>query len=255
MRNRSDTGEPCLFLEWDSKFFGYRIATVLRPSLDAASMDQVLSWCAEHRIDCLYYLSEATDAATLGLAHERGFRFVDVRVTYEMALDPARPEPPAPPGTGFRLAEPRDVPGMRELASRSHGLSRFWTDEHFTREACAELYARWFDRSVQGYADAVWIAESDGRAVGYLTCHLRPEGLGEFVLAGIDPESKGHGLGRALFERGIAWFRDQRCTKLGVVTQGSNLVAQRLYQSFGFKTSQVQYWHHLWLRDGKAPRA
>lgn len=254
MRTRTETGEPCRFLDWDSKFFGFRIATVMRRSLDAGAMEQVIAWCGEQRIECLYYLSEATDAAALMLARERGFRFVDVRVTYQMPVDASRQEPSAPAAAKIRLVEPGDVPDMRRLASRSHTLSRFWTDEGFPRDACAELYALWFEKSCRGDADAVWIAEMDGHAVGYFTCHLRPNSLGEIGLVGIHPESKGHGLGRALAERSIAWFRDQGCTNSSVVTQGSNVVAQRLYQSVGFRTSAVQYWHHLWLRSGEESR-
>ena len=254
MRERSETGEPCRFLEWDTRFFGFRIATVMRPRLDEASMEEVLAWCVEHEIECLYLLSDASDATTLRLAHERGFRFVDVRVTYRMAIDSSRPEPAGLAASACRLAEPKDVPEMRKVAARSHTLSRFWADEGFPRDRCAELYALWFERSCQGYADAVWIAESDGRAVGYLTCHLRPEGLGEIGLVGIDAESKGRGLGRALLERGIAWFRGAGCKEIGVVTQSSNVAAQRLYQSVGFRTFAVQYWHHLWLRSGEDSR-
>jgi len=254
VRVRTETGELCRFLEWDSKFFGIRIATVMRRSLDAGAMDQLFAWCGEQRIDCLYYLSEATNAAALKLARDRGFRFVDVRVTYQMPLDPSRKEAPAPPVAKIRPAEPGDVPGMRKLAARSHTLSRFWTDEGFARDKCAELYALWFEKSCGGDADAVWIAEMGGRAVGYLTCHLRPDSLGEIGLVGIDPESKGHGLGKALTERSIAWFRERGCRNSSVVTQGSNVAAQRLYQSVGFRTSAVQYWHHLWLHSGKEAR-
>jgi dTDP-4-amino-4,6-dideoxy-D-galactose acyltransferase len=248
VRTRTETGEPCRFLDWDSKFFGFRVATVMRRSLDGGAMEEVIAWCREQRIDCLYYLSEAADAAALKLARERGFRFVDVRVTYQMPVDPSRKEPPSPPAAAIRLVEPEDVPGMKKLAARSHTLSRFWTDEGFPRDACAELYALWFEKSCRGDADAVWIAEMGGRAVGYLTCHLRANSVGEIGLVGIDPESKGHGLGKALTERSIAWFREKGCADLSVVTQGSNVAAHRLYESVGFRTSAVQYWHHLWLR-------
>jgi dTDP-4-amino-4,6-dideoxy-D-galactose acyltransferase len=254
VRTRTEAGELVRFLEWDSKFFGFRIATVMRRSLDAAALDQVIAWCGEQRIECLYYLSEATDAAALKLARERGLRFVDVRVTYQMPVDPSRRESKAPTTAAIRLVEPDDVPGMKRLAAASHTLSRFWTDEGFPRDKCAELYALWLEKSCQGDAEAVWIAELDGRAAGYLTCHLRPESVGEIGLVGVDPEAKGHGLGRALTERSIAWFREKGCTSSSVVTQGSNVAAHRLYESAGYRTSAVQYWHHLWLRSGEDPR-
>ena len=35
--------------------------------------------------------------------------------------------------------------------------------------------------------------------------------------------------------------------KIFVVTQGRNYMAQRLYQSAGFKTFSTELWYHKWL--------
>ena len=43
----------------------------------------------------------------------------------------------------------------------------------------------------------------------------------------------------------------ERCVRLvSVVTQGSKVAAQRLYQGCGFATSAVELWYHRWF----APR-
>lgn len=240
-----DGSSPCRFLDWDSEFFGRRIASVSSPGLDRAAMDRVLEWRRRERIDCLYLLSDAGDLVTLRLAEERGFRLVDVRVTLDRTIDAA-------PGAGWeriRSARPSDVPELRAIAATSHTASRFYADGRFERARCDELYATWIEKSCAGFADAVWVAEVDGRASGYLTCHRRENGRGEIGLVALVPSGQGQGLGRELVLRGLAWFREQGLARATVVTQGANVGAQRLYQSAGFRTSALQLWHHGWF-DG-----
>jgi len=92
---------PCRLLDWDSEFFGRRIAHVVAHRLTADLVDDVLAWSKTHGIECLYCLADADDPATVRLAEEHGFRHVDVRVTLRTSLDGASgsPEPAAAEGT------------------------------------------------------------------------------------------------------------------------------------------------------------
>jgi len=235
--------EPCRLLEWDSRFFGLRIGSVVLPTLDRAGMDRVLAWCRAGRIDCLYLLSDAVDVATHRLAEDEGFRVVDVRVTLEREVGGTATERES---ACVRPASPADVPALRAIAAASHRQTRFYSDGRFDYARCDELYSTWIERSCDGWADAVWVAELDGRLAGYLTCHRRGQGRGEIGLVAIGPDGRGRGLGHDLVERGLVWFRSQDLSRISVVTQGANVAAQRLYQSAGFRTASVQLWHHLW---------
>jgi dTDP-4-amino-4,6-dideoxy-D-galactose acyltransferase len=253
MTAKADAGAPCRFLDFDSRLFQRRIATMTARTIDRPGLERALAWCAERRIDCLYFLAAGDDAATLRLARDRGFEFVDVRMTLERSLSGAQAE--AAGANRLRLAREADVPALREIAAASHVQSRFWVDERFDRRACAELYATWIERSCQGYADAVWVAEDERGVAGYLTCHRREGGAGEIGLVGVAGRAQGRGLGRALLARGIEWFRGAGCERARVVTQGANVPAQRLYQAAGFQTASVEIWHHLWRTADEGARA
>ena len=73
--------EPCQLLEWDSQFFGARIARVSGPLLDDLDLARVNAWCDANGIDCLQWLAEGDQPSLGRLAHAGGFRFVDVRLT------------------------------------------------------------------------------------------------------------------------------------------------------------------------------
>jgi dTDP-4-amino-4,6-dideoxy-D-galactose acyltransferase len=281
----------CRLLEWDSAFFGRKIASAGDRPLDRGAMERVIDWCGEQSIDCVYLLVEASDVATTRLCAENEFRLVDIRVTYDLGIaqsdaaapnaaierdveersesmsDPMRRSTNARRTTDTRpshassdrLAKIRtsrdsDIPALRAIAAKSHVDSRFYADGRFDRARCDELYATWIEKSCRGWADVVFVAEHDGSPAGYLSCHAREAKRGEIGLVGIDERAQGRGLGRALVDAALRWFAERKLERASVVTQGRNVPAQRLYQSAGFRTSAVQLWHHRWFTHSGSER-
>lgn len=245
--------EICQFLPWDTDHFGVRIARANFHRLDPALLDQVLQWCRENTIDCLYFLAEA-EMETIRCAEDHGFRLVDVRMTLEKRLDRAHP---AAAGTDqgvlLRPAVLGDLPALERIARDSFIYSRFFSDPCFPRAACQRLYEIWIEHSVKGRSALVLVAvepalgEHPGQPLGFLTCEINEAGQGLIGLTGVDPAQRGRGIGRRLVEQGLAWFGENGVEVVEVVTQGRNLVAQRLYQRAGFLTASVQLWYHRWF--------
>lgn len=244
------------FLDWDTQFFGVRIASLQPRECGVESLRRALDWCRAERIACLYLRSDADDVTTLRAAGELHFRFVDVRMTLDRELGasgvPASHE-------SVRAAKPDDVAALRAIAAYNHTNTRFYADGRFDRERCDELYATWVEKSVNGWAERVLVADTGAGAQGYLSIHLRapkpastdrsapPQA--EIGLVGIAREAQGRGLGRALVESALAWMRAKGCERVSVVTQGRNIAAQRLYQACGFRTCALELWHHRWLDE------
>ncbi len=239
----STATQPARFLEWDSTFFARRIASVANASLAPGEVVGVVDWCRAERIECLYVLTDADDVPAMQALEDAGGRIVDVRMTFDRKLDAdagARP-------TSVRRSTPADIPALRAIAGQSHANSRFYADAHFPRARCDELYATWVEKSCRGWADQVFVAEHEGRPAGYLSCHVRDGERGEIGIVGVAADAQGHGLGRDLVASALRWLGEQGVPRVTVVTQGRNLVAQRLYESMGFRTAAVQCWHHLWF--------
>ena len=235
--------EPCQFLEWDTAFFGRRIARVNGNRLDAAQADRVLAWCAEHQIECLYFLADSDDEATVRAVEARGFDFVDVRMTLERTgTAPAMP-------SDMRLSRAEDVPALKVMAATHHRNSRFYYDRHFLRAQVDAMYSIWIERSCDGtYADAVLVVERNGQPAGYVTCETQASN-GEIGLLGVGEAWQKQGVGMALVNGSLAWFGERGIETIEVVTQGRNINAQRLYQRGGFVTKQVQLAYHRWFES------
>jgi ribosomal protein S18 acetylase RimI-like enzyme len=240
------SSEPiCTYLEWDSAFFRRNIARVSANRLHQEDLARALVWCEAQSIDCLYFLADADDALSTQLAQQHRFDLVDVRMTLDLRSFDTLPD--ADPHTSIRPCAPDDVPALRAIAKLGHRDSRFYYDPHFPNALCDTLYETWIEKSCAGDADAVLVAEDQGRLAGYISCHLDEQTSGRIGLVGVAAAARGKGIGLALVGQALGWFAAQDTHLVSVVTQGRNVQAQRLYQRSGFLTRSVQLWYHRWF--------
>jgi len=238
--------EICSILEWDSTFFGVTIARVNPNRLDEQTALQVMDWCREKQVRCLYFLADSADVATLRLAEKNGFYLTDIRVTYARSTNGLEARLTMDPGV--RPAFPEDIPALRSISSSSYRDSRFYYDGHFPRETCDRMYATWIEKSLSGYAQAVLVHGPAGQPEGFVTCATTPpDAQGKIDLVGVSDKARGRGIGQILVMESLYWFAAQGITTVQVVTQGRNIPAQRLYQKCGFLTSEVGFWYHCWF--------
>jgi GNAT superfamily N-acetyltransferase len=83
------------------------------------------------------------------------------------------------------------------------------------------------------------VAEEDGRVLGSAKMGPNRPGRGAHVATAsfmVDPESRGHGVGRALGEHAVEWARSAgyRGMQFNAVVE-TNTVAVRLWESLGFE--------------------
>jgi dTDP-4-amino-4,6-dideoxy-D-galactose acyltransferase len=234
----------CRLLEWDSEFFGRRIASASVSRLRADTVEEILAWCQTSRIECLYFLADPDDVETVRLAEDHGFRLVDIRMTLECDVPRAPTEEDCAP---IRPAREEDIPALQAIARVSYDQTRFHYDGGFPVERCQKLYETWIEKSCRGWAQAVLVGEWEGGPAGVISCVVPKPGHGQIGLLGVEPRARGAGLAAQLVRAAQRWFAGHEAAKVSVVTQGRNLAAQRLYQRCGFRTRAVQLWYHRWF--------
>ena len=212
-----------------------RIGRVAGERLDATAVDR---WADANDVACLYFLARDEPGAA-ATAEDAGFRLVDVRVELDR------------PSTGdetsrLRAAREDDATALRALARTNHRITRFYADPNFPDERCDDLYETWIARSLEGWADAVLVADADGGPVGYVSCHAHESRSGAIGLIGVAPDAQGQGLGRALVEGAVVWSRERGLERVTVVTQARNVPALRTFEACGFRTDDVGLWFHKW---------
>ncbi len=231
----------CEHLGWDSRFFGVSIARALPSRVDVATRDAILEWCRAEGVVCLYFLADE-DANTARLLEEAAFSPVDERVTLELQQIPSVPRP-----SDARPACLDDITALRNIAGVSHYDSRFYNDGHFSRERCDELYRVWIEKSCRGWADHVVVVERDGKAIGYLSVHLKDPDTAAVGLVAVDPAYRHQGIGARLMDGALAWIGTQSVTRVLTATQGRNAASQDYFKRSGFRPTGRAIWYHRWF--------
>jgi len=245
--------DPCRLLDWDTEFFGLRVARVQGDLLTKAEADSVDGWCRANGIRCVYLLARADDPETRRLAEDHGYRLVDVRVTLEHRLDGRLvvPERIAAMTGTIRPFSVDDLPSLEEMAGKAfYPMSRFNCDPHFPRERCDELYLLTVRQCGQGGADQLLVSEIGGEAAGFVSCHLENEGtIGRIGWQGVAESARRQGVGEALVWGACRWFEEQAVQHVVVSTQGTNIPARRQYVRAGFLPLSLELWYHKWFEE------
>lgn len=164
-----------------------------------------------------------------------------VRTLLKMHRDlgavPVRADPAASAGTTFRSYRPGvDTEAWVELNALAFAhhpeQGRMTAEDVATREA-----TDWFD------PDGFILAERDGRLVGYHWTKSHDATTGEVYVLGVHPGAEGHGLGRALLDRGIGYLAGTGHTEVILYVEGDSDRVVRLYRAAGFEiaTRDVLY--------------
>jgi dTDP-4-amino-4,6-dideoxy-D-galactose acyltransferase len=238
----------CELLEWDTAFFGRRIARVTATTVTADTMSELLFWCSAEHVECLYFLADSSDPMTIRLAEEHGFQCVDIRVTLERC-PPSRDTDDVAFEGSVRAARPDDVIALRAIARTAFRGGRFHLDRRFAPDRADMLYEIWIEKSCLGGAEVVLVAERRRQAVGFLTCHVRGDATGQIGLVGTREDARGSGVGRAMVSEALRWFAARGAQRVRVVTQGRNRGALRLYERSGFLVDSVELYYHRWFTD------
>ena len=233
----------CRQLEWDSQFFQRRIARIEGDRLDKQSLDPALRWCKEKGIECLYFLCSPDDDNSVAVAEAAGFHLVDIRSELNWRIQATSESSPS----FVRQYQESDLAMLQKIASQAYTNTRFNFDNHFPSEQVADLYKVWITTSCQNEEHKVFVASSENKIVGFITCFFDTAEIGRIGLLGLSEEVKGRGYGRQLVQAAQQYFFSTSADEVRVVTQGRNLAAQRLYQSCGFRTYKLGLWYHKWF--------
>ncbi len=214
-------------MAWDTEFWGVRVGK-------AEHLDDVSAWAVDNNVGLMCVLVDTI--AEVQQACEQGFMLTDVRVTLKRTT--------ARVGFGSRPAVATDLTALEEIAEVSfRGGTRFYNDPGLPNVRCDDLYRAWIRSQLAGAADIVLVAEREQHVAGFVSVDLL-QGDSDLSLIAVAPSERGGGVGEELVSSALNFAHRQERPSMNVVTQASNLPAQRLFQRCGFRTCRTQYWLH-----------
>ena len=104
--------------------------------------------------------------------------------------------------------------------------------------------ARHIDEDAAVNPKGIFVAENDGRIMGYVTTRVDAEaGVGLIPNLAVTADARGRGLGRLLIECALDYFRSQGLALARIETLDQNPIGQHLYPACGFHevARQIHY--------------
>lgn len=143
-------------------------------------------------------------------------------------------------GCAIRLFRPDDLQALKQLTVDSFAGVTLEQNIEEKLGTLAEHDWRWrkarhVDEDVAANPAGIFVAEAEGKIVGYITTRIDPEaGRGRIPNLAVAADWRGHGLGRELIERALDYFRGLDLEYAVIETMAQNAIGHHLYQSCGF---------------------
>jgi ribosomal protein S18 acetylase RimI-like enzyme len=144
-----------------------------------------------------------------------------------------------------------DLPRLQEITAQTFGPVSI--DRNMESRLGPFGTGGWQGRKVAAIADdcrlqpdGVFVAEDPQTAavIGYVTTRLNPVSkIGWIPNLAVDPAHQGKGLGRALLQHALAFFRQSGMQVAKIETLAQNPIGQSLYPALGFQevARQIHY--------------
>jgi dTDP-4-amino-4,6-dideoxy-D-galactose acyltransferase len=236
-------------LDWDSSFFGFRVARINPKTLNATALKKIIEQLREHEVTLAYWSPDCSDTEAQAAGYSADGCLADKKITYVSELSKLLESPVRGSGQAIEYEGDANNLELEELAIQSGIYSRFKIDPMFPDAKFRELYRTWMRKSISGeLADAVFvIPRTDGKIIGMVTVG-HTNGRGQIGLIAVAPGERGKGYGRILMGTAHKFLKSSRYEYSQVVTQMENVSACRLYEICGYQAEKCENVFHFWLQ-------
>ncbi len=231
----------CKKKPWDSEFFGFSIGQIEKDYLNKSELKLVDEWASKEDIKLIYYLLKSPKPDYLQAAEDSGYKYRDLRLEFDLNLKTWN--------LGIlkshrsRKVKESDLNELKQIASKSYGLSRFYHEPIIGSQKADKLFEVWIDKNFKDEDTEIFILEESQKVGAFFSAKIKAENA-TIELVGVSEQFRGKGLGQELLAHGLAELKELGLANIFVVTQGSNVAAQRLYQKMGFMTANAATWLH-----------
>jgi ribosomal protein S18 acetylase RimI-like enzyme len=147
-----------------------------------------------------------------------------------------------------RPARPADIAAIAPLAAELVRLHHRLDSQRFMLMDAVEEGYRWFlAREIKRKGAIIFVAEADGRIVGYTYATLEPRNWNDLLDASgklndifVDASARRHGVGRQLVIDTIAELRAQGAPRVVLLTAWKNPEAHAFFESLGFRRTMLE---------------
>lgn len=224
-------------LDWDSDFFGYKVAKLeLNNSTNFSPLSQL-----QYRLIYVFAPKPIEQLES---------NLVDKKASFHTAISL----------NGKAINQGLVIEAFDEykhsyeelinLTLESGVFSRFAIDKNFINKEYEKLYTKWITNSVDKIsAIEVFVAIENSTILGMVTLTKKTDELADIGLLAVAPQARGKRVASSLIEHAKKYALNHGFKNIQVVTQLDNEPAVKLYESTGFELKELTYIYHIWNHD------
>jgi dTDP-4-amino-4,6-dideoxy-D-galactose acyltransferase len=233
-------------LDWDSRFFGYKIASVHVSDLKQDKLSEILNDLKKESCKLVYCFADPIDEVTNNSILKFSGMLVDEKVTFSIQGFNENKSFTSGHIQPYILTFPSDL--IKGLALQSGIYSRFKVDPGFRNSEYEKLYTEWIVNSIdKSFADEILVYYDDNEEKGFISLSTK-NNIGSIGLLAVDERERGKSIGKKLINATFAYFVNKAVSEIEVVTQKANGTACAFYESQGFKVKNITNVYHIWIK-------
>jgi len=242
-------GEKIVYIsDIDEDLFGIRTAKAPNVTLD--NLPKIMDFCRDNNVKMLIARCPANNFPAIHAMEGEGFLLMDTLVYYSRDLANT-PIPSDTTKATIRQIRPGEEDRVKEVAAESFRgyLGHYHADDKLDNSKCDEVYISWAVNSCisRDFADEVFVAELNGKILGFSTLRMNDSAESESVLSFVDPSSRKMGIYRSFLIRRMEWSLSKGARRMLTSTQLINIAVQKAWVRLGFEPIRGYYTFHKWF--------
>lgn len=225
-------------LDWDSKFWGVNIYTIEENDhLD--HKDIFSNTIADFDEYLIQALIPDQDVEQINILEEKGFRFVETKITLIKAIHHAEEIDI----NNFKKVEKPEIQKYKNEFYNMYGeVSRYAL---FSKEKINDFYYTWVINSVDSMMDDKCIGYYvDNQLAGFITYRFKDDEV-LIGLVGVFPQFHKRGISQKMLDYVNNDGLTQGTKRVLISTQGINLKAVNAYIKNGFSFDNIKHWYYM----------
>lgn len=232
-------------LDWDSQFFGYKIAAIQAKNLRLEDLKEIITKLRDQDVKLTYCFADPADEISNFSFESVSGLLVDKKITFFKEISESDNISGSQSIKSYNLDYASDK--LKSIALQSGIYSRFNVDPNFKNGEFEKLYMEWISKSVQKeIANEVLVYYENGDEKGLITLVLEGS-IGSIGLLAVDEKERGKSIGKKLVQAALMYFKEKKADIVEVVTQIENKGACGFYKSLGFDEKSRVNIYHLWI--------
>jgi dTDP-4-amino-4,6-dideoxy-D-galactose acyltransferase len=233
-------------LDWDSQFFGYKIAAFKPSNLEINELHSILRDLSMNSFKLAYCFVKPSDEISNHSLKSVSGLLVDEKITFITKTYDDKYLKRYPDIKQYDL--PYASEKLKFLALQSGVFSRFKIDPNFHNDEFKKLYFEWIEKSVKKeISDEILVYFDNEEEKGFITLVIK-DNVGSIGLIAVDENERGKSIGRKLVHEAFCYFNEKKTDSVEVVSQLANKGACEFYKSLGFEVKNVVNIYHLWIK-------